>query len=169
MHYIVDTIKYLLQSNTVNFLLMVGLLWYIVKKFDLISSIDNSIKNVSLSIKKSDDEMQKSKQTLKLIKEDIEKLPAEIQRIQDETEEKAQSLKKQIESSATKTIEHIKSSVPKILSIEEKKISNDIVDETVKHSLTQAEKDLLKILDSNPELHNKFIEDSLADLDRVKL
>ena len=169
MHYFIDTFKYIAQTNTINFLIMVGILWYIVKKFNLVSSIDDAIKTVSSNIQKSDVALKKSEQALHLAKEEIEKLPAEIKKISDETDAKAQSLKEQIETSTSKAIDNIKASVPKILSIEEKKISNEIVNETVRNSISSAENEIIKILSSNPKLHEKFIEDSLADLDEVKL
>lgn len=169
MHYFIETFKYIAQSNTINFIIMVGILWYIVKRFDLMSGVENAVKNVALNLKKSDEEVDKSRQALKLAEDEIKKLPDEIKRITDETDAKAEDLKKQIESSTLKTIENINANIPKILRIEEKKISNQIVDETVRNAIASAESNIVKILDANPELHIKFIEDSLADFDKVKL
>ena len=57
----------------------------------------------------------------------------------------------------------------KSLTIEEEKFSNLLKDQTVIASVEKAKAGIIKQLEENPDLHAKFIAESLDELDRAKL
>mgnify|MGYP004647638701 FL=1 len=66
-------------------------------------------------------------------------------------------------------ISNIKNSVSRVMSIEEKKISNDLQKKTIEESILMAEKNIKRMLSENSDLHRQFIQESLDELDKVNL
>ena len=68
-----------------------------------------------------------------------------------------------------KAIFNIEKNIDKVVSIEEKKISNLLTEKTSLASIELAKQHIEKMLEQNPELHNKFIQNSIDELDKVKI
>lgn len=169
MYSILEFFKYLAQSNTINFFLMVWFLVWVCSKLHLGTSFDKSVENVAASINKSDEEKKKSKVILNDMEQEMTKLPQVLQKIKKDSSLKENVLKKQIEDSTQKSISNIEQNVSKVLKAEEKQISDEIIDDAVEKAISQAKDDIINLLKSNPDLHSKFIEESLVDFDKVKL
>ena len=164
-----ELLKKLAESNTINFIIMLGILAVIVIKMNLKASMDTSISNVAGIIKKSDESKSESITKLEKSKAEIEKLPTEIENLKKEAKVKADVFKKQIENSSSEEISNIKNSVSRVMSIEEKKISNDLQKKTIEESILMAEKNIKRMLSENSDLHRQFIQESLDELDKVNL
>ncbi len=162
-------LKYLATSNAINFIIMIVILAVIVKKMNVNSSLDKSVNNVELLIHKSDEEKQKSENELSEAKSKIDRLPADIAALEKEAASKADVFKSQIETSTKKSISNIENSVGRVISIEERKLSNLLTGKTVIASVELAKDHIKNILKANPQLHDKFIEESLEELEKVKL
>ena len=154
-----ELLKKLAESNTINFIIMLGILAVIVIKMNLKASI----------IKKSDEAKSESVTKLEKSKAEIEKLPTDIENLKKEAKVKADVFKKQIENSSSDEISNIKNSVSRVMSIEEKKISNDLQKKTIEESILMAEKNIKRMLSENSDLHRQFIQESLDELDKVNL
>ena len=164
-----ELLKKLAESNTINFIIMLVILAVIVVKMNLKSAMDTSISNVAGTIKKSDDAKTDSINKLKKSKAQIEKLPTDIANLEKEAKVKADVFKKQIEDSSSNEISNIQNSVSRIMSIEEKKISNNLQKKTIDESISMAESNIKRMLSENPDLHRQFIQESLDELDKVTL
>lgn len=164
-----ELLKKLAESNTINFIIMLGILAVIVIKMNLKASMDTSISNVAGIIEKSDDAKSESITKLEKSKAEIEKLPTDIENLKKEAKVKADVFKKQIENSSSEEISNIKNSVSRVMSIEEKKISNDLQKKTIEESILMAEKNIKRMLSENSDLHRQFIQESLDELDKVNL
>lgn len=164
-----EILKKLAESNTINFIIMVAILAVIVIKMNLKASMDNSIAKVETSIKQSDETRSNSEKVLSKSKDLYDKLPEDIQKLNEEAVLKAEVFKKQIENSSEKEISGLKNNIGRVISIEEKKISNLLQKSTIENSVSMAENNIKTLLDSNRELHKKFIEESLDELDKVQL
>ena len=53
--------------------------------------------------------------------------------------------------------------------MEESKISNSLKTKTAAESIKNAEHNIIDILELNPQLHDKFINNSLEELERVTI
>lgn len=164
-----ELLKKLAESNTINFIIMLGILAVIVIKMNLKASMDTSISNVVGIIKKSDEAKSESVTKLEKSKAEIEKLPTDIENLKKEAKVKADVFKKQIENSSSEEISNIKNSVSRVMSIEEKKISNDLQRKTIEESILMAERNIKRMLSENSDLHRQFIQESLDELDKVNL
>ena len=89
-----ELLKKLAESNTINFIIMLGILAVIVIKMNFKASMDTSISNVAGIIKKSDDAKSESITKLEKSKAEIEKLPTDIENLKKEAKVKAAAFKK---------------------------------------------------------------------------
>ena len=169
MQSIISTIKYLADTNVINFLLMAALLGWIIVKMSVKTSFEKGILSVKETIEKSEEDKKNSEIRVKEANETLEKLPQEIEEIQKISNQKADVLKKQIENSTQKTVEYISENVNKIISIEERKSSNELSSKTMELSVEQARNNLIERLKSDNDLQIKFIEESLDEFERIKI
>ena len=160
---------YILHSNVINFVIMLIILGAIINKLNLSKNFETSIKNVELEIKKSEDEKEKAKTNLKDAQKILDNLPQDIETIEKSSAEKTQAFKSSIEEHTHSSLLNIEKNIRKSLAIEEKKISNIITEKTSKASIELAKTHIQNLLNSNPDLHNKYILESLDELDKVNL
>ncbi len=162
-------LNYILHSNIINFLIMLCILYTITKKVNLGKSFDSSISDIEAGIIKSDKEKLKSQTILNEAKKLIDGLEQDVKTLEKNSLDKIKVFKGKIEENTQKTIFDIEQNVDKVISIEEKKISNILTEKTSNYSLELAKRHILKQLETNPELHEQFILNSLDELDKVKL
>lgn len=169
MQTIIKIIKYILESNIINFCIMVWLFVWLSKKFDFISAFNKAINNVKDYIEKSENEKESS---LKLVTDSeklIEKLPSDIKKIENFNKQKSETYKKQLEESTEGAIEKIIKDIKEDTIIEEKKASNLILEYSCGESLKKAQNDIIELLKSDPQKHYEFIEKSLEELEKVNI
>ena len=159
----------LAKSNTINFLLMAGFLYWILKKMNVSSSLKKGVDNVENTIKAAEQEKANSKNLVNEASATMNKLPDQIKEIEKFSEQKTEAFKKQLEESSKKSIENIKHNVEKVIAIEEKKNSNAVTSETVTTSIEESKNNILEMLKNKPNLKYKFIDKSLEELDRIQL
>ena len=164
-----EILHYILHSNVINFAIMIWILAVIVKKLNLGKNFEKSVEDITLEIKKSDDEKAKAEKLRDEAQEILDNLPQDIETIEKSSAEKTKAFKESIEENTQKAIFNIDKNIKKSLAIEEKKISNLMTEKTSKASVELARKHIQDLLNSNPELHNKYILESLDELDKVKL
>lgn len=169
MQEFISILKTLITSNFVNFVIMLCILGYIYKKFNLGNGLNNAVQAVKDSITKSDEEKKISGDLVHKAEALLENLPNEVKTIEANAKNKTDVFKSKIEADAERTIESLEANVGKALAIEEKKLSNILTDKTSKGSIELARLQIQKMLKDNPELHNKFILDSLDEFDKVQL
>ena len=161
--------KFLINTNTVNFIIMVLILGYLVKKMNLGKSFEQGIDSVKALISKSDDAKSTSKKHFDEAQALINGLPKDIKTLENNSAEKIDIFKAKISDNTQKAITNIAANVEKSVSIEEKKISNLLTEQTSKDAILQTKTNLEEMLAKNPELHNKFIENSIKELDKAEL
>ncbi len=169
MQEFISFFKYLATSNAINFIIMLVILGIIIAKINLKSSLNDAVAGVENSIKNSDNEKEKSENVLETSKKEFNRLPEVIQNLENEAELKVRVFKDKIEENTQKNIQDIQKNVERSLSIEEDKISNLLTGRTINASVALAQDNIRDLLKNNPELHLKFIDESLDELDKVKL
>ena len=169
MQNIISILKFLATSNTINFVIMVWLLAVIVKKLNIVSALENSINKVKESITKSEEQKENS---LKMYDENkllMENLPNDIENLKQISNDKIKVFKDKIKNTNSSLIANMQKNVDRVVSIEEKKIVNLITEDTFVESVNIAKENIIDMLKQDPELHNKFIQMSLEELDRVNI
>ena len=169
MYDVVSILKYIATSNVINFIIMLFILGWIIRKFSIVGMFDKGISAVEAGIIKSDEEKQMSQTELRSAKAVLESLPNEVQLIKKTNASKIDAFRNRIEESTHKTVFDIEQNIGRAVSIEEKNLSNLLIEKTSRASLELAKQHINRMLSENPDLHNKFISDSLDELDRMKL
>ena len=120
MDSLLSLIKFLAQTNVINFLLMAGILVWIVRKLDMANSMENSVVKIKESISKSEEEKEIAQKKVQHSRELFKKLPQEVEFILNTAKEKEQILKSELETSAQKSLENLRKNSEKLIQIEEK-------------------------------------------------
>ena len=169
MEHLTEIFKYLANTNTINFIIMVVLLGYIVKKMSLGKSFEHGIENIKTTITKSDETKNLSQKHFNDAQALIDGLPNDIKTLEKNSAEKIDIFKEKIKDNTKKSINSISNNIEKVISIEEKKISNLLTEKTSADAIELAKANIEEMVKSNPELHNQFIENSIEELDRIEL
>ncbi len=169
MQEFISFLKYLATSNAINFIIMLVILGVIIVKMNLKSTLSDAVAGVENSIKNSDKEKEKSENVLQTSKNEFDRLPEVIKNLENEAELKVRVFKDKIEENTQKNIQDIQKNVERSLLIEEEKISNLMTGRTIAASVAMAQDNIRNLLKGNPDLHLKFIDESLDELDKVEL
>ncbi len=169
MNETLNILKELATSNTINFAIMAILLGVIIKKLHLSTAFEKSIEAIKNQISNSETEKANSSKILGKNKDLIEKLPNELEEMEKTSQSKLTAFEEKIEDNTRKTIENLVLSTDRIKSIEEKKVSNLLTQSTSKEALELAKNRICELLENNPEMHNDFIQQSIDELDKVKI
>lgn len=159
----------IVKSNTFNFVLLVAIFCFIFKKIDISKILDklqtdivNTIENVKNNKNLAGIKLSKAKDSIKNLDKDIE-LQMEQANIT------AKSITDNIFQAAEKNIELINKNIDKVIATEEKTISSSLTEKTAEAAILIAENHIVTTLRNRPELHNKYIEESIQELDRIEL
>lgn len=169
MNETLNILKELATSNTINFAIMAVLLGVIIKKLHLSTAFEKSIEAIKNQISNSETEKANSSKILGKNKDLIEKLPNELEEMEKTSQSKLTAFEEKIEDNTRKTIENLVLATDRIKTIEEKKVSNLLTQSTSKEALELAKNRICELLEKNPEMHNDFIQQSIDELDKVKI
>ena len=169
MQEFISFLKYLATSNAINFIIMLVILGVIIVKMNLKSTLSDAVAGVENSIKNSDKEKEKSENVLQTSKNEFDRLPEVIKNLENEAELKVRVLRIRLKKILRKIFRIYKKNVERSLLIEEEKISNLMTGRTIAASVAMAQDNIRNLLKGNPDLHLKFIDESLDELDKVEL
>lgn len=159
----------IVQSNTFNFAILVVILAVIFVKIDLPGIIEKIRINVSSAIENAQKEKNDAHKELNSARKTVKNTDLEVDEKLKGAKLNAKTLSDEILSHAQQQIKHIEENVNKVIEAEEKKLSGQLLQGVVQSSVELAEKNIIDILKANPELHEKFLEDSISEISKVKL
>lgn len=169
MKNILDIWNFIVHSNAFNFIVMVLLLSWIIKKINLKESLNVMKNNIIDKIENSKSEKESASKILDDAKDQVKNLDTEIQNRLKQAESHGQDLAEKIFKDTELKIKQIENNIEKVIDTEEKTLSADLTKKTVKASVELAVKQVQNILANNPQLHEKFINESIDEIDRIKL
>jgi len=164
-----EFINYILHSNVINFILMLIVIGFICKKINVAQKIEDIRFGIEKKVTTSDDEKKQSENELKNIETSLENLDTELENILKKADETVVGIQEIAKKEVEKTILKAEDNSKRILNLEEKKIRQDLSDEFGIEALEKAKNNLFSNLDNNADLHNKFIDESIAELDRLEI
>ena len=155
------------ESNLFNFIVMILLLAWMVKKFDLGSKIEAGRKKIEQNI--SDSEKAKDESITKLYKaqEDAVKVDEEMLKIFQSAEEKAKFVGEKLIEEANVQRDTIKENSKKAIDANIKTVKNDILKETAEEAMKLAEAHIKSELERDPNLHQRYIYESIDAIDGI--
>ena len=169
MQEMISFLKYIATSNLINFIFMLMILCWIVSKFRIGAGMDETIKKIETSIKESEHQKLKSVRHLNLIQNAMERLPKKLEDLQQDFVVKTDGLKDRIDESTNSAIQTIGDSIEKSVEVEERKLSQNMLQTIIANSLTDSVSKIKEVLVQNPDIHYQFINESLEELKKANL
>ena len=155
----------IVQSNTFNFLIFIGLFALLFKKINFGAIMDSLQAKVMVLIEDAKRAKDDSINELKKTQEVSSKVPMEVKNILDNAEVTADRLGKRILEDAEKQVNSIYKNTDGVVESEGQKIISTLSKKTALASLELAKAHIVKTLQVKPQYHAKFIEDSINELD----
>jgi F0F1-type ATP synthase membrane subunit b/b' len=157
----------IVESNIFNFVIFIWLFALIFKKIklkEIIHSLQKKIVEILNNAKKTGEEAQNE---LLNAQKSVENLESELEIIFEDAKKSAEVIGDKILSEAQKQIENIEANAVKVINAEEKLITSNLTKSTSKISVEMAKTHIKNTLQQTPSLYEKYINESIDDLDRL--
>lgn len=151
------------------FALVIFCLKAICKKFNIMESIEASRQKIVENIKASEEEKRRCEEEYKKETETASHIDEEIYSALDLAEKSAQALGKKMLEDANKITRSIITSTQKRIDAQTNLLQADLLKRTALASVEVAKERIQQELEQKPELHDKFIYESVEALNEVKL
>lgn len=159
----------ILESNTFNFIVLAIIIIYLMKKLKAGAALENLKNAIIKRIDDSKAEKEKALSELKTAEKAVENLDNEIKERYNLAEQNADGVIQQTVMNAENQVSHILQNAENAIENEEKQISAQILKSTAEKALSTAKDIIAARLKDHPELHEKYINEAIEDIDRVKL
>lgn len=164
-----DILQLLIQSNTLNFLIVLFLIIFLVVKLNLKQKIETLRIEIKDYVDASVNEKEQSDKNLEIIKKKVDKLPLVIEKIQKSTENSVKNLGEKIKNEIEEQKKDIENNAERIFNLETKKFKEKLTSLLSEKSVEIARENALNQLAQNNDLHNKYIDNAIDELDRITL
>lgn len=159
----------ILQSNTFNFTIMIALFAFIAHKIKVSQKIEDHRASIQKNIDDSDLFKKTAEEELKNVSKSLENLPHELESIIQKAEKTAKAFEEKTKEDTNKLIESMKQNTDKQLQADEKFTNSSILKNVSLASVDIAQKQVQKALESNKDLHRKFINEFIDEIDRLEI
>ena len=157
----------IVKSNTFNFAVLLLIFAILFKKLNVSALVEKIKQDIINTINNAKAERENAKNKLYDAQKSIEHIEEEIKQRLDEASLRGEGIAKQIAANADEQVKLIEKNISRVINAEEKTLSAKITEKTLKASIELAKQHIKDTLVNNPELHNKFIDESIDNIDRV--
>ncbi len=152
------------QSNTFNFAVLLLIFAVLYKKLNISNTVERLKQDIIKKIEDAQLEREMAKEKLHKAKKSVEHLDADIKERLNDANSRAESLSEQIIKNAQEQVKLIEKNVQNVIVGEEKTLSSQMSDKALKKAIELARQKIIKTLEENPKLHDKFIEESIGEI-----
>lgn len=159
--------KIIVESNIFNFVIFVLIFAWIFKKINvkgIIHSLQAKIVKILDEVKR---EKEEALEKLTQAEKAVENLGDELKVIVDDAHRSAGVISEKILTEAQKQVESIELNATKVIEAEEKLLVSQLTKNTSQASVEVAKSHIEQTLAETPSLHEKFINESIDELDRL--
>lgn len=157
----------ILMSNTFNFVLFVLILAWVFKKIDVHAMIVSLQQKIIKILDEAKKEKEEAQNKLAQAEKAVENLGEELKIIVDDAHKSAEVISTKILTEAQKQLESIEQNAQKTIEAEEKMLIGKLTKSTSKASVEAAKSHVQNVLGETPSLHEKYINESIDELDRL--
>ena len=157
----------ILESNTFNFLIFVGLVWLICKKINLGAMLSELQKQTETEVNHSTKIKKDSQNMLVKAENMMKNVENDVDEIIKKSEMTAKTIGENIVSSAKGQIDIIESNALKARKNDIYKTKRILGEFTVKKSIEMTRAGIEKRLEENKFLHQKYIDEALNELEGI--
>ncbi|MBQ2611823.1 hypothetical protein IJF81_05450 [bacterium] len=159
----------IVKSNFFNFTIFLLMLIFIAKKFDLPNILEDMKMNIVKKIEDSKASRTLSDEELSKAENSVAKLGDEVEEIISDANKSAKNFVSNIEISTKLKIKNIEKNAKRLIEAQESNINSKLTSKQGQASVKLAKDHIRSVINSNPNLHNKFIEESIKDIEESKL
>lgn len=152
-------------SNLFNFVIFIACFAWIFRKIDIKGIITGTQQKILRIIENAKKEKEEANQQLKDAENAVANLGTELQTILQEAEKSAQVIGDKVMEEAKKQLETIESNATKVIEAEEKIVASKLSKNTSLASIQVAKSHIENVLEQTPSLHEKYINESIDELD----
>lgn len=156
----------ILNTNIINFIIVISTLALIFKKAHLADIIEKLANDVKLNVEKSSMSAQSAISEYKTTKKQTKDTPKLQEEIINNAKINAQNIKEKIEQKANFAIEEIKASLEKIYSTQENKKRTSTINEVSLACINLAQNETQALL--NEQTQKQLIDSSIDELDKIQ-
>src|SRR5574344_552335 len=158
----------IVESNVFNFIFFIVFFVWVFKKVNISAMITNLQQKIVNVIDLAKKEKEQSVVALNSAEDSVKNLENDLKVILDEAEKSAEVMSEKISAETEKQIENIELNSKKVIEAEEKFLTSSLIKIASKNSVENAKNKILNQLVQSPELHEKYINESIDELDRLK-
>lgn len=159
----------IVRSNTFNFVLLVAIFWFLFKKINISSFIEKLQQDIVNAIENAKKSKELAGEKLSKAKDSVQNLESDIKAQLEMANKTAKSISDNILSDTEKRIEIINGSIDRTIATEEKSLSAKLTEKAASAAVTIAKNHIINTLKNRPDLHDKYIDESIQELDRINL
>ena len=157
----------IVESNTFNFVVLILILGILCKKINLSDTIEKIRLDIVNTIETAKKEQSEAKTKLAGAQKAIEHIDEDIKDRLNEASKRADGISKQIFENTDAQVKLIEKNIERVITAEEKTLSAQMSSKTLQTSVALAQEQIKHMLESNPELHNRYIDESIDNIDKV--
>lgn len=155
------------ESNLFNFVVMILLLAWLIKKFDMGTKIEQGRKKIENSISESEKAREESLNKLYEAQEAVTKIDEEMFKVFKAAEDNAKIIGEKMLDEGKSQSEAIKENSKKAIEANVKTVKNEIMKETAEEAMKLAETHVKSELERDSSLHTKYINESIDAIDGI--
>lgn len=157
----------IVESNTFNFAVLLIIFAVLFKKLNISSGIEKIKQEIINTINNAKNERENAKNKLLDAEKSIEHINEDIKQRLDDATQRGEGIARQILSNTEEQVQLIEKNISRVISAEEKTLSAQMTAKTLQASVELAKQHIKNSIANNPELHNKFIDESIENIDKV--
>ena len=164
-----EFVNVLIQSNTLNFFIVLALIVFLIRKLNVSNKLQNIADEIKNYVNSSENEKTDAQNKLDIINGKIEKLPVVIERIKKSTENSIKNYENKIKEDLQEEKDDISNNAQRLFKLETKKFKNKLTNLLSEKSIELARENAIEQLNGNVELHNRYIDSAIDELNRINL
>lgn len=154
-----------IQSNALNFVLVAALLVYLWKFLKIGEKLTQAQQKIHENIETSKKTREDSIEFLLDANEKVKNTKNEVLEIENECEKNITLMQQRVEKETSAQLKGIEENTVKIIESENKQTVSALSKKTAIAALELARKHIIETLERKPEYHQKFIDESIQELD----
>ena len=157
----------IVESNTFNFAVLLIIFAVLFKKLNVSAEVEKIKQDIITTINNAKSERENAKNKLLEAEKSIEHIDKDIQDRLDEASQRGDGIAKQILTNTEEQVKLIEKNISRVINAEEKTLSAKMTTKTLNASIELAKQHIKSTIAANPDLHNKFIDESIENIDKV--
>lgn len=157
----------ILHSNVINFAIMLALFAFIISKLNVMQKIEDMRFSIQRKVEESDAIKAEAKNDYEKVEASLKNIDEELNEIVQNAQQTAVAIEHKAKDDLNKSVETIKFNTEKLVKSEENRIQAQLMKKIAQSSVEAAQKQIKNALKNDKELHRKFIEKCIEDIEKL--